>query len=121
MDTSGWSAQAHQNHKAASSARADYEAKIEAETERMKLGPHLLDDGHTLVIPSDWYHREAAIFWKQYDFHWNRQEKVWMRDTSAWLQKKHYSAEAWLESTRREFFKFWPMLDKEKEQDDEGK
>ena len=63
MDTSGWSTQAHRRHKAGVSASASYRVKVETQTRAMLRGPHLADDGHTLVVPSEWYHEDAARFW----------------------------------------------------------
>ena len=85
--------------------------QLQAETERMLHGPHLLADGHTLSVPSEWYHEEASTFWKQHGFRWNKPTKTWQRDTRRPLAGKTFTAEAWLESTRREFFQFWPMLE----------
>ena len=78
----------------------------------MTIGPRILADGHTLVVPSEWYHEEAKEFWKQHGFRYVPGLSWWERDVRHPLHSsgKRYSAEAWLESTRRVFYEFWPAL-----------
>lgn len=76
----------------------------------MAAGPHLLEDNLTLVIPSAWYNKDAALFWRQHGFSHCRAGAMWTRDTEKPFGGKTYTAEAWLESTRREFYQFWPTL-----------
>lgn len=74
----------------------------------MAEGPHLDVDGHTLIVPSEWYNQAAAMFWRQHGFHYNG--STWQRDTRLPLTGKCYTAEVWLASTRRQFYQFWPKL-----------
>ncbi len=78
----------------------------------MATGPRLDADGHTLVIPSEWYNEVAATFWRQHGFHYDGITSTWKRDTRLRLRTtgKIYTAAAWLESTRRQFYQFWPKL-----------
>lgn len=88
--------------------------QVQKQTETMTTGPHLAEDGHTLIVPSEWYNEQATKFWKLHGFRWNPSAATWERDTSLPLRKdaKRYTASAWLESTRREFYRFWPTLKK---------
>lgn len=88
-----------------------YEA--ERQTREMAAGPRLLADGHTLIVPSEWYNEEAAAFWKEYGFQWLGGLSRWQRDTRKPASGKVYTAEAWLTATRRKFYEFWPTLLKE--------
>lgn len=92
-------------------AHADHRTR---QTETMTAGPHLAEDDHTLIIPSQWYNEQATTFWKLHGFRWNPGAATWERDTTLPLRKdgKRYTASAWLESTRREFYRFWPTLAK---------
>ena len=85
-------------------ARSD---KVKRQKETMTTGPHLED--HTLIVPSQWYNKPAAEFWRQHGFHWNKASATWERDTRLPLRKdgKRYTADAWLEGTRREFYRFF--------------
>lgn len=108
MDKLGWSSQAHRRHKAAQSARKS-PAQWERETERMKPGPRL--EGHTLVVPSEWYNEQAVDFWKAHGFHWREWPAcTWTRDIRRPASGKHYTADAWLTATRAKFYQFWPDL-----------
>lgn len=105
------SAQAyHRQH-----GRRDREAIARLEAERMQVGPVLAKDGFTLRIPSIWYNRNAVTFWTQYGFQFNRATFTWTRDTRTAHAGKTYTAEAWLCSTRREFFSFWPGLEADRQ------
>ena len=86
------------------------QANRQKEQRVMATGPHLAADGHTLIIPSEWYNKAAATFWRQHGFHWNDDNSTWERDTRLPLIGKIYTAAAWLESTRRQFYQFWPKL-----------
>ena len=90
---------------AVSRARQEHRQK---EQRIMAEGPHLAADGHTLIVPSEWYNEAAATFWSQHGFHWNG--STWERDTRLPLTGKRYTAEVWLESTRKQFYQFWPAL-----------
>lgn len=81
----------------------------QAETERMLRGPHLLEDGYTLAVPSDWYHEDAVPFWKEFSFQFNfdGESKTWQRDTRRPVDGKTYTPLAWLESTRAKYLEFW--------------
>jgi hypothetical protein len=99
-------------------SRSSHQAYVEhAEKQQhtMVTGPHLDADGHTLIIPSEWYNEVAATFWGQHGFHYNGGTSTWERDTRLPLRKdgKQYTAKAWLTSTQREFYRFWPTLLKE--------
>jgi hypothetical protein len=72
----------------------------------MRRGLHLADDGFTLVVPSEWYNEKAAAFWKSHGFRWQRERRTWECDTRTPFRGKRYTAMAWLESTRREFYLF---------------
>lgn len=74
----------------------------------MATGPRLDADGYTLIVPSEWYNKAAATFWQQHGFHYDG--STWQRDTRLPLTGKRYTAETWLESTRRQFYRFWPNL-----------
>ncbi len=76
----------------------------------MATGPRLDVDGHTLIIPSEWYNKGAASFWRQHGFTFDKGAATWKRDTRLPLIGKYYTATAWLESTRRQFYQFWPRL-----------
>ena len=76
----------------------------------MAAGPRLDTDGHTLIVPSEWYNKVAATFWRQHGFQFDKDAATWKRDTRLFLIGKHYTVEAWLESTRRQFYQFWPKL-----------
>jgi hypothetical protein len=78
----------------------------------MTIGPCLLADQSTIVVPSEWYNEEAAEFWKSYGFQWMAGLSRWQRDTSRPASGKIYTVEAWMEATRRKFFEFWPALKK---------
>ena len=84
----------------------------EKQQHTMATGPYLDADSYTLIIPSEWYNEVAATFWGQHGFHWNNGTSTWERDTRLPLRQtgKRYTAEAWLESTRRQFYEFWPTL-----------
>jgi len=109
MNQLEWSPQAHRWHKAAQSARKS-QAELEREAARMRRGPHLAGDGHTLIVPSDWYQKQAAAFWKAHGFRWHGEDKTWRRDTRRPYNGARYSPSAWLESARREFYRFQPKL-----------
>lgn len=79
-------------------------------TAAMAAGPHLLEDGHTLIIPSAWYNEDAAKFWRLHGFSYRPAGTMWTRDTEKPLRGKTYTTKAWLTSTRREFYQFWPEL-----------
>ena len=73
----------------------------------MATGPHLNADGHTLIVPSEWYNKAAAAFWRQHGFRFDEDTATWKRDTQLPLcTGKRYTTEAWLESTRRQFYQF---------------
>lgn len=92
---------------AVSRARQENRQKEQRE---MTTGPHLDADGHTLIIPSTWYNKAAATFWRQYGFQFDKEAATWERDTRLPLAGKRYSTEVWVESTRRRFYEFWPAL-----------
>lgn len=97
-------------HKRAWRARSLSENEQQRQLREMTAGPRLLADGQTLIVPSEWYNEQAADFWRQHGFKWIPGLKRWERDTGRPLHGKCYSTAAWLESTRREFFGFWPSL-----------
>ena len=76
----------------------------------MATGPHLDEDTHTIIIPSEWYNPTAAAFWRKQGFHWNNGSSTWERDTRHSLNGKLYTPEAWLKSARDKFYHFWPTL-----------
>ena len=98
-------------HKNAWRQRALSDHERQRQTREMTAGPRLLADEHTLIVPSEWYNEQAADFWRQHGFQWLAGLKRWQRDTRRELHGKRYSTEAWLESTRREYYhNFWPSL-----------
>ncbi len=108
MDTMSWTISAHRRHKAAVSATKTTD-QLDHETQRMRAGPRL--DGHTLIVPSEWYNESAAAFWREYGFHWREWPAcTWERDTRIAQGGKIYTTKAWLSATRRKFFEFWPEL-----------
>lgn len=78
----------------------------------MATGPRLDADGHTLIVPSEWYDKAAVTFWSQHGFYYDGETSTWERDTRLPLHTtgKRYTAEVWLESTRKQFYQFWPTL-----------
>lgn len=114
-----WSLRAQKNHQ-----QGQARARARQEDEQiMQAGPHLADDGYTLIVPSRWYQLEAVAFWQSYGFRFDRSRLQWTRDTRRLHEGKRYSPQAWLESTRREFYKFWPKLvngSEEKKGEDHG-
>ena len=87
-----------------------YKEDRERQQHVMATGPYLAHDGYTLIVPSEWYNPAAAEFWKFHGFHWNKGSSTWERDTRLPLIGKCYATDAWLESTRRQFYEFWPTL-----------
>jgi len=82
----------------------------DAEAQKMQEGPHVLPDGFTISIPSLWFNENAATYWRYHGFEFKRKTWSWQRSAKTPYKKKTYSVKAWLESTRREFFSFWPQL-----------
>lgn len=76
----------------------------------MRAGPYLLDDGHTLEVPSYFYHEQAATFWRSVGFKYERDFYLWARDTRMPLRGKVYPAEVWLQRARVKYAEFWPEL-----------
>ena len=101
-----WSLRAQKNARQGQ-VRVERQAE---EWRTMATGPHLANDGHTLIVPSCWFQLEAASFWRNHGFTFDRSRLLWWRDTRQSYKGKRYTAAAWLESTRREFYKFWPKL-----------
>jgi hypothetical protein len=79
------------------------------------LGPHLAEDGHTLVIPSP-YKPEAVAFWKAQGFQWRPEWKTWERDTRSPKAGRRYTAAAWVKAARRKYAEFWPLWAAEQEE-----
>ena len=75
--------------------------------ERMAAGPYIAEDEHTIHIPRDWSSPKAARFWLNHGFRYSIKTGTWTRSSKKHIDGKIYSAAAWLESTTREFFKFW--------------
>ena len=92
----------------AEKAQRDAAVRQKAREARMDRGPHLANDGVTLVIPSQVYNKEAAAFWKAQGFRWCAEWKTWERDTRTPSQDKRYTAAAWLEAAQRKYAEFWP-------------
>jgi len=82
--------------------------RVRAQSEKMAAGPLLDDDGHTLVVPSEWYNEDAVRFWKSKGFEWRPKTATWERDTRKPLDGETYTPQAWLTATRRQFYQFWP-------------
>lgn len=95
------------------SAQQTYTEHAEKQQHTMVTGPYLFPDGHTLIVPSEWYNEDAAALWSQFGFHWNNGSSTWERDTRLPLSGKRYTTEVWVKSTREKFFEFWPTLLKE--------
>jgi len=110
IDTTGWSIEAWRMHKSAASAHAAYQARMEGERERMLPGPHLADDGHTLIVPSEWYDERLVAIWNQYGFSFNKAESIWTRDTRTPHQRQRYTADAWVKFARARFYEVWRSL-----------
>ena len=91
--------------KAASRARGASSSEREYHYACMLEGPHLA--GHILVIPSNHYSPNLADLWKSLRFTWRQDDRQWIRDTRQPLDGRCYTAAAWLESARREFWKEW--------------
>jgi len=75
---------------------------------RMRRGPFLLDDGFTLVVPSEYYSPRARAFWSSHGFRWNGAECSWIADTRQEIGGRRFSPSAWLQSTRERFYQFYP-------------
>jgi hypothetical protein len=75
----------------------------------MARGPHLADDGVTLVVPSHVYHPDAAAFWRAQGFRWDRDYRTWERDTRKPLRGRRYPVEVWLSRARAKYKEFWPL------------
>lgn len=105
--TNSHSSRILRNCKAANSARPSA-ARMERELAEMKAGPRLEHD--RIIVPSFQYNAAAAEFWALHGFRWYPVTKTWERDTNLVYNQKNYRPECWLESTRREYFKFWPTL-----------
>ena len=86
----------------------DYEVDHTYKRSKMCRGPHILDDGVTLIVPSEYYNINAKNFWKSRGFRWCGSELVWLRDLGKPLFGQVYSSQQWLSSTRRRYFEFWP-------------
>ncbi len=43
----------------------------------MATGPHLSPDGHTVIIPSEWYNKAASTFWRQHGFQFDKEAATW--------------------------------------------
>lgn len=78
------------------------------ELAEMKAGPRL--EGERIIIPSFQYNAAAAKFWDLHGFTWYPESKTWERSSNKPWNNKLYRPSCWLQSTRREFFKFWPTL-----------
>lgn len=83
---------------------------------RMEQGPFIAKDGYTLIIPSEWYNPDAAQFWRDHGFTFERDTKSWIRDTRRSFNRKTFSASAWLAAATKKFFEFWPRPEKEESQ-----
>lgn len=81
--------------------------KEREELTRMADGPYIAEDEHTIHIPRDWSKPAAARFWLNYGFRFNIKTNTWTRSSKKPLNGKIYQANAWLESTTKEFFVFW--------------
>ena len=93
---------------------AFYDWQRQHDKEAMERGPRLLDDGHTLTIPSNHYHADAARFWRSKGFTFTRDPSVrWERDTRCPLHGKTYTPTAWLQAARRRFAEFYPNAGQE--------
>lgn len=92
------------------SAQQAYSEHAEKQQHTMVTGPRLDADGHTLIVPSQWYNQAAAVLWSQFGFHWNNGSATWERDTRLPLSGKRYTTSTWLTSTRKQFYQFWPTL-----------
>lgn len=97
---------AHDSHMA-------FEARAEAQLERMQIGPHIVGST-TIVIPSDWYNKDAAAFWKSIGATWcpaHPHGQSWILDTiRATYRGRTFTADQWLSSIRRKFKSYWPRL-----------
>ena len=70
--------------------RQAWHEHVQAQTRKMTAGPFLAEDGHTLVVPSEWYHEDAARFWKSHGFEWRPKSATWQRDTRRPFRGKRY-------------------------------
>lgn len=103
LDKADWSMQAKYYDR--------YRHNPETATWHMERGPCFADDGLTLIIPSDWYNKEAARFWKSVGFHYQGDDGTyWTRDTRQPHHGKVFTPAAWLESARRKYAEFWSVL-----------
>jgi len=64
----------------------------------------------TNSLEQAWQNVRATLFWKTHGFEWRPKTATWQRDTRRPLRGKRYTPAAWLQSTRRRFYRFWPTL-----------
>lgn len=81
----------------------------------MQAGPRIAMNGHTLIVPATWYNKNAACTWSQFGFQFDPHTTSWKRDTRLPINGKEYTPRTWLESTREQFFSFWPWLTADRE------
>ena len=43
--------------------RQTWRQRTQAQSRYMAAGPRLDDDDHTLIVPSEWYNKQAKEFW----------------------------------------------------------
>lgn len=95
----------------ASCAQA-YRARAEGQLARMLVGPHI--KGSTIVIPSEWYHQEAANFWRSIGAVWcpgHPDGQAWViHHETATYAGRTWPADKWLSAIERKYREFWPEL-----------
>ncbi len=98
--------------KIAHDSRIAYEARAAAQLERMQAGPQIV--GSTIVIPSEWYHKRAADFWRHIGATWcpgHPHGQAWvLNHEHTTYNRRTWSADQWLAAIRRKFAVFWPDL-----------
>jgi len=94
-------------------ARA-YRARAERQLARMVKGPHV--QGSTIIIPSEWYDKNAANFWRSIGAVWcpgHPDGQAWIlhHDRTKYAGRT-WTAEQWLESITRKYREYWPELER---------
>lgn len=104
------SPEAQKAKREAAGRRRFLRAEAKRKLARMERGPRL--EGPWLVIPSDWYSKDAVAFWKALGARYHTgdpEHSIWILDTRrARWQGKRYGRWAWLRSARRKFYELYP-------------
>ena len=106
MDYMDWSPRARHMHKASISAHKSKASRHEA-------GPFLRGD--TLIIPSEYFSKKAATFWRNQGFSYDGELRQWSRSTRLPLNGRSWAAEKWLQAARQRYDQFYPLREPREE------